>query len=92
VILGRCHFCARLNAASIGMGSFLRALKGLVELGLALDEPSFRRLEEAAAKDFAWLRFENETLRLVIPATAACAKRIAADPKTAKWIREVESS
>ncbi len=51
-----------------------------------LDKKSKSRIKGASDPiGFEWFRIEGETLNLVLPITQQCAKKILANPKTAKW-------
>jgi hypothetical protein len=73
-----------------GMAPLLQAAVGLVEIAEGLDDDSFDRFNAAVKQGFRWVRFEESGIRLVVPATRDCAKKIACDEKTAKWVREMQ--
>lgn len=76
---------------AMGLGPFLRAYAGLVILGKDLDEPSMEKFEAALKDGFDWVQFGPETIRIVFPATPECARRIAGSPRTAAWVKGMES-
>jgi hypothetical protein len=79
-------------ADAFGAGPLLKVAQGLVEIAVDLDEDSIARIQAAAKKgDFAWLKFEPGTIQLDLPITGDCAKKIAGDAKTAKWLKEMRT-
>lgn len=81
----------RTSANELGMGPLIRTAEGLVELADGFDLASIKQLKAAAQDGFRWVRFEPDAVRLVLPATADCAKRIAADPKATAWLKDMRS-
>jgi hypothetical protein len=82
----------RDTANALGSGALLKVAQGLVEIAIDLDKDSIAQIQAAAKKgDFAWLKFEPETIRLDLPITSDCAKKIAGDAKTAKWLKEMRT-
>jgi hypothetical protein len=80
----------RDTADAFGAGALLKVAQGLVEIAIELDKDSIAQIQAAARKrDFAWIKFEPETIRLDLPMTGDCAKKIAGDTKTAKWLKEM---
>jgi hypothetical protein len=73
-----------------GMAPLLQAAVGLVEILEGLDDDSFDRFRAAVKQGFRWVRFEESGIRLVVPATRDCAKKIARDEKTVKWVKEMQ--
>jgi hypothetical protein len=78
-------------ANDFGMGPLLKAEEGFVKIAEDFDLPSIKRLKAAVEDGFRWLRFEPDTVRLVLPATPECARRIAAGPKAKDWIKEMRT-
>jgi hypothetical protein len=65
-----------------GAGPLLKALQGLADIAGQFDKDSVGRIRDRADAGFAWLRFEPETVRVVVPVTAACARNVVRDPAT----------
>ncbi|CEF49232.1 unnamed protein product [uncultured bacterium] len=74
----------------LGMGPLNKTTAALLEICTQFDNDSIKKLQTAAKDGFKWVRFERETIRLVLPATPDCAKRIARDIKTAERIKEMQ--
>jgi hypothetical protein len=82
----------REQADALGYGPLLKVVQGLVEIAMELDQDSIAQIQGAAKKgDFAWLKFEPETIVLTLPITGDCAKKIAGDANTAKWLKEMRT-
>ncbi len=79
------------SAKEFGMGPFFKAISGTVELASLLDLESVKKLQEATKNEFGWLRFEEESVRLVLPATPECAQRIVDDPQSQVWLKEMRT-
>jgi hypothetical protein len=73
-----------------GMAPLLQVAVGLVEIAEGLDNDSFDRFRAAVKAGFRWVRFEESGIRLVVPATRDCAKKIARDPRTATWVKQMQ--
>jgi len=78
----------RKNAEALGVGALFQSVCTLTELADRLDQTSLKRIVNAG-DEFAWVRFEPESVRLVIPATADCAKQIAGDQKSKEWLKKM---
>jgi hypothetical protein len=84
---------AQRDAEGLGFAALLTVGKGLGELAEEFDADSLQKIQEAADadKDFAWVRFGPGTMRVVIPVTAACARKIVANPAREKWLKEMRA-
>jgi hypothetical protein len=78
-------------ANAFGMGPFFRAAEGVLGIADDFDLASIKQLKDVVKDGFRWLRFEPDTVRLVLPATPECAKRIAADPQSKGWLKEMRT-
>jgi hypothetical protein len=74
------------DAEALGFAALLTVGKGLGELAEEFDADSLRKIQDAD-KDFSWVRFGPGTMRVVIPVTAACARKIVANPAREKWLK-----
>ena len=81
----------RKGAEDFGFGALLTVLQGLVNIACDFDDDSIKNVRTAADKEFQWVRFDAETIRVVIPATTDCAKRIANDKKAVKWLKDMRT-
>jgi len=81
----------RTAANDWGMGPLIKAAEGVVELADGLDLASIKQLNAAAKDGFRWVRFEPDSVRLVLPATPDCAKRIATNPKSKLLLTEMRT-
>jgi hypothetical protein len=79
----------RRSANVFGMGPLIKTWEGLVEIGDGFDLASIKQVKAAAMGGFRWMRFEADTVHLVLPATAECAKRIAKNPVSKDWLKEM---
>lgn len=71
----------RKSADEWGMGPLVKAVLGLALMAEHFDKPSLKRIKESVAREsFPWIEFEPEALRLTVPVTGGCARRIAEDP------------
>ena len=74
-----------------GMASLFKCAAGLMDIGEKLDRASIKRLKAAAKGGFRWVRFEPDTVRLVLPATPEFAKQIVANPKTPNRLKQLRA-
>ena len=79
------------NLSAFGVVAFTPAILGLARLAAGLDVASVELVREAAQKNFPWIRIEDARIEIRIPATKECAKKIVADPKSAKLVDELKS-
>jgi hypothetical protein len=79
------------TANGMGMGALLKVIRGLGQIALKFDAPSIRRLRAATNEDFQWVRFEKDTVRLVLPITQECAQKILADRDIVAWVKEMQT-
>jgi len=82
---------AREEAMKVGMRPLQKTAEGLLEIAAGFDLASIKRLKGAVQDDFPWVRFEPDIVGLVLPATPECARRIAADPKSKDWLKEMRT-
>ena len=88
---------SRKDADDFGAGPFHKTAEGLLQILNSFDAASIKQLQAAVGEGirteegFRWLRFEPETLRLVLPATPECAKQIVADPKSKNWLKQMRT-
>jgi hypothetical protein len=84
---------AQNTADAFGMRPLVKAVEGVLDLAADFDADSLKKVKDAAeARDgFPWLRFGPETLRVVLPVTQGCAKRIARGPEAEKWVKDMQS-
>jgi hypothetical protein len=80
------------SANDFGVGPLLRTGAGLAGMAAAFDNASLERVREAAnADEYEWFRFGPDAVRLTFPVTRECAGRIARDPKTAAWLKDMRT-
>jgi hypothetical protein len=88
---------SRKMSNDLGVGPFHKTAEGLVQILDSFDAASNKLLQAAVGGEirteegFRWLRFEPEAVRLVLPATLECAKRVVADPKSKNWLKEMRT-
>jgi hypothetical protein len=75
----------------LGQGPSQKTAEGLLEIAEGFDLASIKQLKAAIEDGFRWIRFEPDTVQFVLPATPECAKRIAADPKSKAWLKEMRT-
>jgi hypothetical protein len=80
---------SRKDADESGPRPLLLLALGLMEIVENFDLASIKRLQAAAKDDFRWIRIDSETIRLVLPATPECAKRIVTHPKAKDRLKEL---
>ena len=69
----------------------LQYITGLLEISEQYDVDSIKQIVDAAHADFRWFRFESYSFRIVLPATAECARRIATAPSSIEWLKSMRS-
>lgn len=64
---------------------------GVEEIFEKYDVGSIRRVIDAAEADFGWLRFEPNSIELVLPATVETARQIATESSSIEWLKAMRS-
>jgi hypothetical protein len=73
---------------AFGMRALAKAAEGLLVIADEFDADSLKRLSRAPMT-FRWLRFEPDTIRMVLPIEAANAQKIVASRKTDAWLEDM---
>jgi hypothetical protein len=76
---------------TLGMGALAKTCYQMILLVNELDDESLDKFIPAARKATDWLRLENGTIQILLPATPECAQKICSGEFAKKWTKEMES-
>jgi hypothetical protein len=76
---------------TLGLGAIAKTYNQMLLLVNQLDEDSLDKFLLAARKTTDWIRLENGTIRILLPATRECAQKICSGEFAEKWTKEMES-
>lgn len=72
--------------------AFFRSIEVICRILAEYDLESIQRIRDATQADFRWLRFDSNSIQLVLPATVQCASEIVGKSHTQDWLTDLRAN